>query len=47
MPSEEESEIEQSWEAEADRRYKQYLAGEMNAVSAETALAEIRAELDQ
>jgi putative addiction module component (TIGR02574 family) len=41
----EDSEIEQAWEDVAERRYRQYLAGEMEAVSASEALAEIRAEL--
>ncbi len=41
----EDSEIEQAWEAEAERRYQQYLAGEMDTVSAADGLAEIRAEL--
>ncbi len=41
----EDSEIEQAWEDVAERRYQQYLAGEMETVSASEALAEIRAEL--
>ena len=43
----EDSEIEQAWEDVAERRYQQYLAGEMEAVSASEALAEIRAELNR
>ena len=43
----EDSEIEQAWEDEADRRYQQYLAGEMDTVSVADALAEIRAELSR
>lgn len=39
------SEIELAWEGEAERRYQQYLAGEMDSVSAADALADIRAEL--
>ncbi len=39
------SEIELAWEAEAERRYQQYLAGEMDSISAADALAEIRADL--
>jgi putative addiction module component (TIGR02574 family) len=41
----EDSEVEQAWEEEAERRYQQYLAGEMEAIPAADALAEIRAEL--
>lgn len=41
----EDSEIEQAWEDEAERRYQRYLAGEEEVISAEEALAEIRAEL--
>lgn len=41
----EDSETEQAWEGVAERRYQQYLAGEMETVSASVALAEIRAEL--
>ena len=37
----EDSEIEQAWEDVAEARYQQYLAGEMEAVSASEALAEI------
>ncbi len=36
---------EQAWEGVAERRYQQYIAGEMETVSASEALAEIRAEL--
>lgn len=43
----EDSEVEQAWEAEAERRYQQYLAGEMESVPASEALAEIRADLDR
>lgn len=43
----EDSEVEQAWEAEAERRYQEYLAGEMESVSASDALAEIRADLDR
>jgi putative addiction module component (TIGR02574 family) len=43
----EDSEIEHAWEDEAERRYQQYLAGEMETVSAADALAEIRAELSR
>lgn len=43
----EDSEIEQAWEDVAESRYRQYLAGEMEAVSASEALAEIRAELNR
>ncbi|HYW07456.1 MAG TPA: addiction module protein [Longimicrobium sp.] len=43
----EDSDIEQAWEDEAERRYQQYLAGEMETVSAVDALAEIRAELSR
>lgn len=43
----EDSEIEQAWEDVAERRYQQYLAGEMETVSASEALAEIRAELNR
>ncbi len=43
----EDSEIEQAWEDEAERRYQQYLSGEMDAISAADALAEIRAELSR
>lgn len=41
----EDSEIEQAWEEEAERRYQQYLAGEMDALPASEALAQVRAEL--
>lgn len=41
----EDAEIEQAWEDVAERRYQQYLSGEMETVSASDALAEIRAEL--
>ena len=41
----EDSEIEQAWEDEAERRYQRYLNGEEEAIPAEQALAEIRAEL--
>ncbi len=41
----EDSEIEQAWEEEAERRYQRYLAGEEDTVSAAEALAEIRTEL--
>lgn len=41
----EDSEIEQAWEDVAESRYQHYLAGEMEAVSASKALAEILAEL--
>lgn len=41
----EDSEIERAWEDVAETRYQQYLAGEMETVSASEALAEIRAEL--
>ncbi len=41
----EDSEIEQAWEEEAERRYQQYQAGEMDALPAAVALAEVRAEL--
>lgn len=41
----EDSEIEQAWEDEAERRYQRYLAGEEAAIPAAQALAEIRAEL--
>jgi putative addiction module component (TIGR02574 family) len=43
----EDSEIEQAWELEAERRYQQYLAGEMRTIPAVDALAEIRAELSR
>ncbi|HEU0012921.1 MAG TPA: addiction module protein [Longimicrobium sp.] len=41
----EESEIEAAWAEEADRRYEAYRAGEMKAIPAAQAMAEIRAEL--
>ncbi|HET7275629.1 MAG TPA: addiction module protein [Longimicrobiaceae bacterium] len=41
----EDSEIEQAWENEAERRYQRYLAGEEEAIPASQVLAEIRAEL--
>lgn len=41
----EDSEIEQAWEDVAEKRYQQYLAGEMETVPASDAFAEIRAEL--
>ena len=41
----EDTEIEQAWEEEAERRYRQYLAGKMDAIPAADALSEIRAEL--
>ncbi len=43
----EDSEIEQAWEDVAESRYQQYLAGEMETISASEALAEIRAELNR
>lgn len=42
----EDSEIEQAWEDEAERRYQDFLAGKEQAVPAARALAEIRAELE-
>jgi hypothetical protein len=39
------SEIEQAWEDEAERRYQLYLAGEEEFIPAAQALAEVRAEL--
>ena len=39
------SEIELAWEAEAERRYRQYVAGQVDSVSADDALVEIRVEL--
>ncbi len=41
----EDSEIEQAWVNEAERRYQRYRAGEEEAIPAAQALAEIRAEL--
>jgi putative addiction module component (TIGR02574 family) len=41
----EDTEIEQAWEAEAERRYQEYLSGEVELVSAEEALSQIRVEL--
>jgi hypothetical protein len=43
----EDAEIEQAWEVEAERRYQQYLAGEMDTIPAADALAEVRAELSR
>ena len=42
----EDPEIAQAWEDVAEQRYRLYLAGEMQTVSASDALAEIRAELN-
>ncbi len=39
------SDAEEAWENEADRRYQQYLAGEEEAIPATEALAQIRSEL--
>lgn len=48
IPSlDEDSEIEQAWEDEAERRYRCYLAGEEEAVPAAQALTEIRTELQR
>jgi putative addiction module component (TIGR02574 family) len=41
----EDSDVDQAWEDEADRRYQRYLAGEEDVVPAEGALAKLRAEL--
>jgi putative addiction module component (TIGR02574 family) len=41
----EDTEIERAWEDEAERRYQRYQAGEMEAVPADEALAEVRSEL--
>jgi putative addiction module component (TIGR02574 family) len=41
----EDSDVDQAWDDEVDLRYQRYLAGEENAVAAETALADLRAEL--
>jgi hypothetical protein len=41
----EDSEIEQAWEAEAEARYQRYLAGEEDTLSAAQALSELRSEL--
>jgi hypothetical protein len=41
----EDSETEQAWAGVAERRYQQYLAGEMATISASEAFAEICAEL--
>lgn len=43
----EDSEIEQAWEDEAERRYQRYLAGEEEVIPAAQALTEIRAELER
>jgi putative addiction module component (TIGR02574 family) len=40
----EDSDVDQAWDDEADRRYQRYLAGEEKVVAAEPALAELRAE---
>lgn len=45
MSLDEDSEIEQGWEEEAERRYQRYLAGEEGTIPAAEALASIRAEL--
>ena len=38
-------EIEDAWDEEGERRFKAYLAGEMEAIPAEQAIAEARARL--
>ena len=43
----EDSGTERGWEAVAEKRYRLYLAGEMEAVSASEALAEIRRRSDE
>lgn len=43
----EDSEIEQAWEDEAERRYQRYLAGEEEPIPAAQVFAEIRAELER
>lgn len=42
---EDENEIAASWDEEAERRWEGYLAGEIEAVPAKEALAELRAQL--
>ena len=46
-PAGSESDVEQAWLEEADRRYNRYLAGEMQAVPSADALARVRARLRQ
>lgn len=41
----ENSEIEQAWTEEAERRYRQYLAGGIETIAVEDALARVRADL--
>lgn len=43
----EDSEIEQAWEEVAEHRYQQYLAGDMDTVPVDEAMAEIRSKLSQ
>jgi putative addiction module component (TIGR02574 family) len=43
----EETEIDQAWEEEAERRYQRHLAGEEPAVDADEALTRLRGELDR
>ncbi|MFL5381640.1 MAG: addiction module protein [Longimicrobiaceae bacterium] len=38
-------EVEMVWDEEADRRYRAFLAGELTAVPAREALAQLRAQL--
>ena len=40
------SEIEEAWVAEAERRYQRYLDGEEEVVSVDTVLARLREEFD-
>ncbi len=44
-PAGSETEVEQAWLDEADRRYERYRAGETQAVPAADALARVRARL--
>ncbi len=39
------AEVERAWIEEADRRYREYLAGGVEVVSVSEALAQVRAEL--
>ncbi|HEU0053893.1 MAG TPA: addiction module protein [Longimicrobium sp.] len=39
----EEADVEEEWDAEAERRYQRYRAGEVVAIPAAEALAELRA----
>jgi putative addiction module component (TIGR02574 family) len=41
----EKGDVDDEWDAEADRRYRQYLAGEVKPIPAAQALAELRARL--